>query len=74
EAVIAWIETVVPEFEKKMEDGETLAFLDEVGFKLKPTVSRTWAPCGQSPVLDAKTNWDKISTIGAITTTGQFLQ
>nr|WP_202409232.1 IS630 family transposase [Deinococcus xianganensis] len=74
EAVIGWIETVVPELEKKVEDGETLAFLDEVGFSLKPTVSRTWAPCGQSPVLDAKTNWDKVSAIGAITTTGQFLQ
>lgn len=74
EAVAAWIDTMVPELERKIEAGETLAFLDEVGFSLKPTVTRTWAPCGHPPVLAAKTNWQKVSTIGAITTTGQFLQ
>ncbi|ULH17700.1 IS630 family transposase (plasmid) [Deinococcus sp. KNUC1210] len=73
-AVVAWIDTMEPELERKVEGGETLAFLDEVGFSLKPTVTRTWAPCGQCPVLEAKTNWQKVSTIGAITTTGQFLQ
>lgn len=51
-----------------------LAFLDEVGFSLKPTITRTWATCGQTPVLESKTNWERVSTIGAITTTGQFLQ
>ncbi|ULH17625.1 transposase (plasmid) [Deinococcus sp. KNUC1210] len=60
--------------ERNIEAGETLAFLDAVGFCLKPTVMRTWAPCGHPPVLKAKTNWQKVSTIGAITTTGQFLQ
>lgn len=49
-------------------------FVDEVGFSLKPTVSRTWAPCGQTPILTAKMNWSKLSTIGAITTTGHFFQ
>lgn len=57
-----------------MEDGETLVFVDEVGFSLKPTVTRTWATCGQTPILRARVKWDKVSTIGAITTTGQFLQ
>ncbi|RJF69551.1 hypothetical protein D3875_20775 [Deinococcus cavernae] len=36
EAVVTWIETKVPALEKKVEDGEPLAFLDEVGFSLKP--------------------------------------
>ncbi|ULH14004.1 IS630 family transposase (plasmid) [Deinococcus sp. KNUC1210] len=74
DAVAAWIDTMAPELERKIETGETLAFLDEVGFSLKPTVARTWAPCGNPPVLKTKTNWQKVSTIGAITTTGQFLQ
>ena len=74
EVVAAWIDTMEPELERKIEAGETLAFLDEVGFSLKPTVTRTWAPCGRPPVLETKTNWQKVSTIGAITTTGQFLQ
>ncbi|GGR07583.1 putative transposase [Deinococcus ruber] len=46
DAVAAWIDTRVPELERTIEAGETLAFLDEVGFSLKPTVARTWAPCG----------------------------
>jgi putative transposase len=45
-----------------------------VGFSLKPTVTRTWAPCGQTPILTVKTSWHKLSTIGAITTRGQLLQ
>lgn len=57
-----------------MEDGETLAFVDEAGFSMKPTVTRTWAMCGETPILESKTRWEKVSTIGAITTTGQFLQ
>lgn len=52
----------------------TLVFIDESGFSLKPTVTRTWAVRGQTPIITAKASWDKLSTIGAITTTGQFLQ
>lgn len=51
-----------------------MIFVDEVGFSLKPSVTRTWAPCGETPLLTAKMNWSKLSTIGAITTTGRFLQ
>lgn len=49
-------------------------FLDEVGFSLKGTVKLTWALRGQTPVVSAKASWDKVSTIGAITSAGQFLQ
>lgn len=49
-------------------------FLDESGFSLKTTVTRTWAVRGQTPLIRSRANWDKLSTIGAITTTGQFLQ
>lgn len=73
-AIETWVNVRVPELEKKIEAGETLVFADEVGFSLKPTVTRTWAPCGQTPILKAKTSWQKLSTIGAITTNGQLLQ
>lgn len=63
-----------PGWKKKVEQGATLAFVDESGFSLKPTVTRTWAVRGQTPIITAKASWDKLSTIGAITTTGQFLQ
>lgn len=49
-------------------------FLDEVGFSLKGTVKHTWALRGQTPVVFAKASWDKVSTLGAITSAGQFLQ
>ena len=49
-------------------------FLDEVGFSLKGTVKHTWALRGQTPVVFSKASWDKVSTIGAVTSVGQFLQ
>lgn len=36
DAVVAWIDTMVSELEHKIDAGETLAFMDEVGFSLKP--------------------------------------
>jgi len=45
-----------------------------VGFSLKGTVKHTWALRGQTPVVFGKASWDKVSTIGAVTSAGQFLQ
>lgn len=45
-----------------------------MGFSLKGTVKHTWALRGQTPVVFAKASWDKVSSIGAITSSGQFLQ
>lgn len=47
--------------------GAHLVFLDESGYQLTPTVRRTWAPRGQTPVLDAWDKRDRISAISAIT-------
>src|SRR3954449_4413143 len=44
-----------------------LAFLDESGFFLTPTVRRTLAPRGKTPVLDAWDRRDRLSAISAIT-------
>ena len=44
-----------------------LVFLDESGFMLTPTVRRTWAPCGQTPILRAWDRRDRISAISSIT-------
>ena len=43
-----------------------LAFLDESGFYLTPTVRRTLAPRGQTPVLDAWDRRDRLSAISGI--------
>jgi transposase len=43
-----------------------LVFLDESGFMLTPTVRRTWAPCGQTPILNAWDRRDRISAISSL--------
>jgi hypothetical protein len=44
-----------------------LVFLDESGFFLTPTVRRTLAPRGKTPVLDAWDRRDRLSAISRIT-------
>ena len=44
----------------------TLVFLDEAGFMLTPTVRRTLAPCGQTPILSAMQRHDRISVISCV--------
>lgn len=47
--------------------GAYIAFLDESGFHLTPTVRRTLAPRGKTPVLEAWDRRDKWSAISCIT-------
>jgi transposase len=47
--------------------GAHLVFLDESCFQLTPTVRRTLAPRGQTPILPCWDRRDKISAISAIT-------
>jgi len=44
-----------------------LAFLDESGFMLTPTVRQTWAPRGSKPVLTCWDRRDRLSAISALT-------
>lgn len=44
-----------------------LVFLDESGFLLVPTVRRTWAPRGKTPIVRHRYRRDKISAISAVT-------
>mgnify|MGYP002758698583 CR=1 FL=1 len=47
---------------------------DEVGISMKPVIGNTWATRGNTPTIFAKTNWEKLSVIGGITSQGQFFQ
>jgi hypothetical protein len=44
-----------------------LVFLDESGFMLTPTVRRTFAPRGQTPIIKSWDRHDRISAISAVT-------
>ena len=47
-------------------------FVDESGFHLLPTVARTYAPCGCTPVIYEGNPHDHLSVIGGLTPCGQF--
>lgn len=58
---------------KANEEGRTVVFVDETGFYLLPSVVRTYAPRGVTPVLSVPLTRDHISAIGAITLDGRVL-
>lgn len=52
---------------KARQQGRTLVFLDESGLSLKPHRVRTWAPKGQTPILEFDFNWKSLSVIAGLT-------
>lgn len=50
----------------------TLVFVDEAGFYLLPSVMRTYAPRGHTPVLQAKLTRDHLSVMGGMTPAGKL--
>jgi transposase len=53
--------------EAAIERDAHLVFLDESGFMLTPTVRRTWAPQGQTPLLSSWDRRDRLSAISCVT-------
>jgi transposase len=49
-----------------------IAFIDESAFYLLPSVVRTYAPCGLTPVLAVPLSYDHLSVISAITLSGKL--
>jgi transposase len=66
-AILNWQVKEFPRIAKEAQQRDAhLVFLDESGFMLTPSVRRTWAPAGQTPVLDAWDRRDRISAISSI--------
>ena len=60
---------------KAADEGYTLVWIDEAAFYLLPLAVRTWAPCGQTPVLRVPLSHDHLSAISGITLAGRlFMQ
>src|SRR5581483_3534236 len=58
----------VASLEKKAaREGRTIVFVDESGLSTRPHRVRTWAPRGQTPVLQETFNWEKLSLIAGLT-------
>jgi transposase len=47
-------------------------FVDESGFYLLPSVLRTWAPVGQTPIIRHKLSREHLSAISGITPDGEL--
>jgi transposase len=58
---------------KAQAEGRTLVWVDESAFYLLPARVRTWAPCGETPLLHPRLTRDHLSVISAITPTGRLL-
>jgi len=72
EAILQWQSEVFPRIARDAQKRDAhLVFLDESGFMLTPSVRRTWAPQGQTPILDAWDRRDRISAISSITVSPQ---
>lgn len=47
--------------------GRSVVLIDETGFMLQPTMRRTWAPRGCTPILKSWDRHDRLSVISALT-------
>jgi len=67
EAIERWKSQRWPELVAKAEQEQrTLVFVDESGFSQRPARKRTWAPRGQTPLLEFNFNWKRISAIAGV--------
>lgn len=46
--------------------GRTIVFIDESGLSERPCRARTWAPRGQTPVLQYSFSWKQLSVIAGV--------
>ena len=72
EAIAHWRVYVWPVLkEKARRERRTIVFVDESGFYLLPSVLKTYAPQGRTPVIDAYLTRDHLSIMGAVTLSGK---
>lgn len=68
QAVAHWKRYTWPRLRRKaIGKGRTIVFVHESGLSQRPTRSRTWAPKGQTPVLEFHFNWKNLSAMAGVT-------
>ena len=58
---------------KAVAEGRTIVWVDQSGFYLLPMAVRTWAVCGQTPVLRVPLTHDHLAAISGITADGRLV-
>jgi transposase len=61
------------ELKKAETESRTVVFIDEAGFYMLPNSVRTYAPRGETPVMEGSASRDHVSAISAITPAGRLL-
>ena len=70
DAVRSWKRSTWPSLKKKAQrEGRLIVFVDESGISERPTRVRTWAPKGQTPIIQFHFNWTHVSVIAGLTRT-----
>ncbi len=70
-----WKEKKWPEISARAtREGRTIVFVDESGLSQRPARKRTWAPEGQTPVLEFNFNWKKLSAIAGVSLTSVYFE
>jgi transposase len=64
---------VASAFSKAQSERRTIVWVDEAAFYPLPGVVRTYAPRGETPILDALLTRDHLSAISGLTMDGQLL-
>jgi len=68
-----WLARGWPALKEQAEkEARTIVFIDESGFYLSPTTTKTWAPAGETPVLHAPAGHEHLSVIGGLTLEGSL--
>ena len=52
---------------KALKEGRILVFIDESGLSQRPHRCRTWAPRGQTPIVQYNFNWKSLSVAAGLT-------
>ncbi len=72
-AIRHWCSTEWPKLLRQAKAlGQTVVFMDEAGFRLLPGLVHTYAPRGQTPVLDVPYSHEHLSVMGALTLEGRL--
>jgi transposase len=74
ETIELWKRETWPQMAKAKAEKRTIIFVDECGFCQKSTAKKTWAPTGETPIIQMSFNWDKLSVIGGISLKSIYFQ
>lgn len=75
EKIAQWKDKKWPQLKARAQtEQRTIVFVDESGLTQKPAAKSTWAPQGETPVLELNFNWKKLSVIGGITLKNLYFQ